>query len=295
MAVLRRFVFADDGTPLFVRVFASAKDDAPTLMIVHGACEHGDRYCHVAEEIAKSGWRVIVPDLRGHGRSGGTRVFVTHFNDYLADLDSLHTFFALDGNRTAMLGHSMGGLIATRFAQSFPNRLAAIVLSSPLLRLKVAVPRTTLAIGKLLSLVAPQFRFKSLISPADVTRGEESQRQRRADPYIQRSITAGWFFAMKRAMREAWVHTANVKAPMFVVQAGGDRVVDATAARTWVESVPGSDRRLHIVPEGYHELFNEPDWRETIAMIAEWLDARFQQVPQGSRSYAEYKVGQTDR
>lgn len=267
----RTFVQAGDGTPLFVRVFEAAERNAPTLLMVHGACEHGERYRHVAEEFVRAGWRVIVPDLRGHGRSGGTPMYVQHFDDYVADLDALHTQLELNPKRTGMLGHSMGGLVSVRYAQTLPHRLAALVLSSPLFRVKVPIPRTTLALGRIISAVAPRFRFRSHVSAADVTKDVGSQQSRKTDPYIHRSVTAGWFFSMKRAMRDAWRQAAKVNTPVLIVQAGDDRIVDPAASNSWFDSLPGAQHRLHVVPGGYHELFNELDWKQTVGMIVEWL------------------------
>ena len=43
------------------------------VLISHGYAEHGGRYRHVAERLTAAGLSVVVPDHRGHGRSGGGR------------------------------------------------------------------------------------------------------------------------------------------------------------------------------------------------------------------------------
>jgi pimeloyl-ACP methyl ester carboxylesterase len=81
----------------------------------------------VAPQLAQSGLRVIAPDMRGFGESdrvgaGG----YYHFPDYVADLDALtraiapETFF--------VIGHSMGGTIATYFASARQERVAKLAL-----------------------------------------------------------------------------------------------------------------------------------------------------------------------
>ena len=42
--------------------------DAPPVVCLHGVTSHGARFAHLAERL--SGFRVLAPDLRGHGRSG---------------------------------------------------------------------------------------------------------------------------------------------------------------------------------------------------------------------------------
>ncbi len=146
-----------DKQRLFVRRYESRKDAAErTLLIVHGASEHGARYEHVAEFFAEQGWNVIVGDHRGHGRSSGVRTHIKSFRQYAQDLELIREHFELAPRSTAILGHSMGGLIAIRHAQLFPNRVAGLVLVSPLLRVKVAIPRRKVVLGRVLSVLAPR-------------------------------------------------------------------------------------------------------------------------------------------
>src|SRR3954462_4825165 len=109
---------AADSTPLLVRRFSADEHEAArTIVIVHGLCEHGDRYQHVARTLVQYHWNVIVPDLRGHGRSGGVNTHVVNFRKYAEDLQTVLDHFNLPRESTAMMGHSMGGLVALRFAQ----------------------------------------------------------------------------------------------------------------------------------------------------------------------------------
>ncbi|MBC8289859.1 MAG: alpha/beta fold hydrolase, partial [Planctomycetes bacterium] len=131
-------VSAADSTGLFVRQFVPEFEQSRrTLLIVHGTSEHGGRYRHVAQEAVRRGWEVIVPDLRGHGKSRGVPVHVDNFDEYLQDLDTLFQYFELNPDRTAVMAHSFGGLITARYAETRPTRTSALVLLSPLLGLQV--------------------------------------------------------------------------------------------------------------------------------------------------------------
>ena len=63
-------VKSHDGVLLLSRRYEPVQPTRRSLVIVHGASEHGSRYDHVARLFADRGWRVIVSDNRGHGRSG---------------------------------------------------------------------------------------------------------------------------------------------------------------------------------------------------------------------------------
>ena len=176
---------ARDSTSLFVRHYRPSGGPAKHprhLVIIHGASEHGGHYDHVARAFVDRSWNVLVADQRGHGHSGGIRTHVRNHCLYLQDMDIIWRHFDLLPERTALLGHSFGGLISIRYAQTRPGNLSALVLMSPLLRLKVVIDPFTLISGKILSYVAPRFRFQSRIDLSMTTRNQESLAQRVQDP-----------------------------------------------------------------------------------------------------------------
>jgi lysophospholipase len=268
-------IACSDGVSLLVRHYEPVPDPpGRTLLVVHGLSEHGDRYDHVARYFARRGWRVVVPDARGHGQSGGTATHVRRFRWYCEDLNAVLDAAGAEPERTAVIAHSMGGLIAVRHTQRFPGRTAALVLMSPLLRVRVRVPAGLFVLGRVLSFVAPRARFRSRIDPSLTTRNSEALARRLTDPLIHRSVTAGWFFAMRRALRNAWREAPQMRVPLLLVQAGHDRIVDPDASREWLETAGSPDRTFECLPEHYHELLNEPDWSSTADFVARWLDAR---------------------
>lgn len=273
-------VKAADGTELFARhCRTSRSDSAPTVLVVHGACEHGERYEHVVEALAELGCDSIVTDLRGHGRSQGVPMHVRRFDEYVSDLDCLQRHFNLTPERTVLLGHSMGGLISIRYCQRYPAAVQALVLISPLLRLAVHVPRLTVAVGRVLSHVAPRTRFRSRVDPRDTTRNLQAVAARLNDPQLRRSVTASWYFATQRALVEAWREAPALQLPVLLLQAGDDRIVCPQAPAEWVTRLSSTDASCQVLPDSLHELLNEPEWPETIEQISEWMKLRLDAGP----------------
>lgn len=264
-----------DRHRLFVRRYEP--EDRPserTLLIAHGASEHGERYEHIAEFFTGQGWNVVIGDHRGHGRSTGVRTHIKSFCQYARDLEEIRLHYNLEPETTAMLGHSMGGLIAIRHAQMFPERVAGLVLVSPLLRVKVPIPRRTLALGRVLSIIAPRARFQSRVDPRTITRCPEALKRRLNDALTHRSVTARWFFAMRSGLNLAWKAAHKLNTPLLILQAGADEIVDPHAPELWLQKVPSQDADLRSFPEHFHELLNEPDWPETASLISQWLGQR---------------------
>ncbi|MCA9053744.1 MAG: alpha/beta fold hydrolase [Planctomycetaceae bacterium] len=264
-----------DGIPLFVRIHRPLLHSARrNLMIVHGAGQHGGRYLQLAEAAVGQGWTVVACDLRGHGRSGGVPTHLDHFDQYLTDLDSLISALALDVGRTAFFGHSLGGLVCTRYLQSRETQAPALALSSPLLALKLRVSQMKLAAGKLCALIAPRTRFRTQVREAQLTTNGSALARRRTDPLTRRSVTAGWYFQVLDAVCDAWEQADRLTLPLLMLQGDADQIVDPDAPYRWLPRVPSADKTLQVLPNQLHELLHEPGWERTVDEILAWIDRR---------------------
>lgn len=264
-----------DGLSLLVRQAAPA-GPAPrrTLLIVHGAGEHSLRYEHWARLVAQHHWRVISLDHRGYGLSGGLPGHVDRFDQYLADLDQVWEALELP-RETVVFGHSLGGLIATRYAQTRPGVVAGLVLSCPLLGLQLKIPAWKRTLGRICTLFAPRTRFRSTIRSEQLTRNAAARHTREVDPLRCRSVTANWYFQVLDAVVEAWGDAGQLTLPTLLLQGDQDEVVDPAAATKWWLTVPSTDKTLRILAGHLHELLNEPDWSRTAHGILDWMDQRF--------------------
>jgi lysophospholipase len=275
MRASEAYLQADDGVELFVRRFEPLSRDADrSMVLVHGMSEHGQCYEHVARSAVARGWNVLVPDLRGHGRSGGEHIHVSDFGEYVADLKRIFDWGGLCSQKTVMVGHSMGGLISARFVQQHPDCVSALALLSPLLGVRVRVSPFTVALARILSIVRPKSRFRKRINPAHSSRNPEALFRGAQDPLIRQSLTAAWYFAMRSALQTVWDLAEQIACPLLVLQAGSDLIVDPAAPLAWLERVASTDKTLRILPDHFHELLNEIDWANTLADMLDWFEPR---------------------
>src|SRR5689334_15977148 len=109
------------STPLFVH----EEGAGPPLLLIHGLMINGAMYRGVLPALAAR-YRVIVPDLRGHGRSGalgGPYSVEQLARDLARLLDDLHV------DAAHILGYSQGGAVAQQLARDYPTRVRGLVLA----------------------------------------------------------------------------------------------------------------------------------------------------------------------
>ncbi len=113
--------------PLHVHSYGTT--DGPPLLALHGVSAHGRRFAPMASKAFPS-FRVIAPDLRGHGRSpAGEDGRAVRIEDHLDDLVRV-----LDDEgvgAVTVVGHSFGGCLAAHLLARAPERVASLVLLDP--------------------------------------------------------------------------------------------------------------------------------------------------------------------
>ena len=254
------------------------------VVIVHGYCEHRGRYRHVAEHLNRSGYHVLVGDLRGHGGSEGERGFVWRFSDYSDDItaflrEAAQVFTDKDkeggggepAQRPILLGHSMGGLVAMQFALANPKALRALVLSSPFLGLKLRVPGWKRAMAQLASLLRPKLRLPNELPPSGLSHDEAVCRAYATDPLVTHDATARWFTETLSAQADTLARAGQVKVPTLMLHAGDDHIVDSEVSKAVFSRIGATDKSMTFYPGLYHEIFNELEKDRVLGDLTTWL------------------------
>jgi pimeloyl-ACP methyl ester carboxylesterase len=100
-----------------------------TVLLLHGYMDAARTWDQVAPSLMAAGYRVLAPDFRGFGDgprapSGG----YYYFPDYIHDVADLVETLVPGGAELSVVGHSMGGTVATLYAGTFPERVARLAL-----------------------------------------------------------------------------------------------------------------------------------------------------------------------
>lgn len=243
-----------------------APDGPPrsVVVVVHGYAEYAARYRHVAERLTADAAVVYGPDHIGHGRSEGERALLTDFSHVVDDLRTLVDIALAEhpGRPVVMIGHSMGGLLTSRFAQEYPDDVAGIVLLGAVIgdwnwaREALAQPELPPATTDF----------------SGMSRDEATVEAYSTDPLIYRG-------RYKRSLLEAEMVAldlfgANIgllTMPVLFCHGTDDPFVDYRASLEAVQSMPSSDKTIRLYEGARHELVNETNRDEVIEEIAAFV------------------------
>jgi alpha-beta hydrolase superfamily lysophospholipase len=246
------------------------------VVLSHGYAEHARRYDHVAQRFGESGLVTYALDHRGHGRSGGKRVYLRDLSEYTGDFHTLVGIAAKDhpGLKRVVLGHSMGGGIVFAYGVEHPDDYTAMVLSGPAVDAQAAVSPVMVFVAKTLGKVMPGLPVEQLPTDA-VSRDPEVVAAYNADQLVYHGkLPAGIARALLSVGETMPQRAAALTAPLLVVHGEQDKLIPVDGSQHLLECVASEDAHLKVYPELYHEVFNEPERAVVLDDVASWIEVR---------------------
>lgn len=107
-----------------------SKPNGKTVLLLHGKNFSGAYWDSTALVLSQNGFRVVMPDQVGFGRSSKPANFQYSFHLLAQNTKRLLDSLGID--RVAVLGHSMGGMVASRFVLMYPERVEKFILENPI-------------------------------------------------------------------------------------------------------------------------------------------------------------------
>lgn len=108
---------------------APAKPNGESVILFHGKNFNGFYWKDVIPMLTEAGFRVIVPDQIGWGKSSKPNI---HYSFHLLAATNKKLLDSLNVKKAHIVGHSMGGMLATRFALMYPETIGKLILENPI-------------------------------------------------------------------------------------------------------------------------------------------------------------------
>lgn len=260
---------------VYMDVAPTAASNGKTVVLLHGMNWYSEYWGETIRQLTAEGYRVIAPDQIGFGRSSKP-IIPYSLHDHVTNTKMILDELGID--KAAILGHSMGGAIATRFAFSFPAIATHLVLVNPIAMVDSRLSR-------------PWFRFQAYTPEGD---GRDYQAVRRNieryfytwDKSYERyiDINYGWTLSSEwprlatvRSLNSQWLYQDTIvydrphiqAKTLFLAGAEDGQNFRQQAADT-VADIPNA--RLNLIEEAGHlPFFEKPNefYPPLIAFLAE--------------------------
>ncbi|MBQ3418187.1 MAG: lysophospholipase [Ruminococcus sp.] len=234
------------------------------IVFIHGLGEHKGRYDDFINQIYDNGFSIFALDIRGHGESDGERGFIKEFDDFISDLDCMiqHVKQKYPSLRIVLMGHSLGGLIATGYVEKYHN-IDLLVLSNPLL----SYPLLTMLFHIVPYKLIGHIRIKKIKSES-----QEMLNYSLNDPLACNYFTLrllGSIFG--RGIYVVNKRLKDIKIPVLLLGGELDPVLNHKRLYKKFKKFGSHDKELKVYKGLKHRLLQSPQRKEVTNNIIDWI------------------------
>ncbi|UJR83023.1 alpha/beta hydrolase [Sandaracinus amylolyticus] len=264
-----------DGTEIFVRSWQPPGAPRAVLAVVHGFKSHSGLYDWAGPRLAETGLAVYALDLRGHGKSGGERLYAEKMSELTDDVDALVKLARSrhPGLAVFVLGHSAGGVISCMYVLEHQKELAGFICES--FAHEVPAPDFVLAVLKGLSHITPHAHVLKL-EDEGYSRDAKFVERIKNDPLIPKiaypALTVAEMVRADERLKQG--DFANITLPVLILHGTADRVTLPRGSERFQEMGGSADKTLKLYPDHFHDLLNDFGREGVLTDITQWIGAR---------------------
>ena len=245
------------------------------LLLQHGFGEYAQRYVErhgaLVPHLLRLGVSVRAFDLWGHGGSPGRRA-LTDVERCVDDHLAARRRLAAQPLPVFLMGHSLGGIVTATSVVRDGSGVAGVILSSP--ALLVSTNALTRVFARLVSGAAPALPVRFL-PPTGISRVPEQVRAFVSDPLVYHGgMPARLAASIVFASRDNWAHYPRWRVPTLAFHGTADTFTEPEGSRRFIDAISSTDKALHVVDGGYHELLNDLGAEEARRVVLTWLERR---------------------
>jgi alpha-beta hydrolase superfamily lysophospholipase len=270
---------------LFYRHWPATFDaSAPkrAIVLVHRGHEHSGRMAHLADELDLPEFDVFAYDMRGHGRSPGTRGDSPSFGHSVRDLQSFVDHIAdehgIAPTDVVVIAQSVGAVLAATWAHDYAPKIRGLVLASPAFKVKLYVPFARPGLA-LMHKLRGNFFVNSYVKAKFLTHDPERIASYDADPLIARPISVRILLGLYTAAERVVADAAAITLPVQLLISGSDWVVHHAPQHRFFERLSNPRKEKLVLDGFYHDTLGERDRTLATDKIRAFVSGLFDNPP----------------
>ncbi|HEY6305900.1 MAG TPA: bifunctional alpha/beta hydrolase/class I SAM-dependent methyltransferase [Candidatus Angelobacter sp.] len=293
----QRFFETHDGARLFYRYWPGLSGgDQNAIVLLHRGHEHSGRMTHVVEELDLPNYAMFAWDARGHGRSvlppGSTPSLGTFVKDLDCFVRHISATYGIPAENIAVVGQSVGSVLAATWAHDYAPRIRCMVLSAPAFKVKLYVPFARTAL-RLMHRLRGEFHVKSYVKPRALTHDPERIASYKADPLISRPISVSVLLGLYSTSDRVVADAQAIQVPTQLLISDSDWVVHRKPQLQFFDRLGTSIKEKHVFHGFFHDILGEKDRHLAIVRVRGFILKAFARPFRTSSLLEAHEAGYT--
>jgi alpha-beta hydrolase superfamily lysophospholipase len=261
-----------DGARLFYQLYEPNVQARATVIVVHGHGDHSGGLVRVCEKLTENGYIACALDLRGHGKSPGTRGYIRSWGQFRGDLhafrervDQLYPKLP-----RFILSHSLGGVISIDYCLHHGKGIQGLIAIAPAISYKVKFVERLFV--SLVGLIKSDLMIVKKGKPSLLTQDKIILEKLNADQLRHTIVTPGLGRGLIKIVPQILKKAGKIQTP-FLMQIGMDDVVTPPSKlRNFFEVVGSSDKEMIEYKNTRHRPFDDLIREQFFEDLFSWLD-----------------------
>ncbi|WP_156291857.1 alpha/beta hydrolase [Oceanobacillus salinisoli] len=240
--------------------------------MVHGLGDHIGELHNMIHTLVENEYLVNVFDLRGHGKSSGTRGFIQNWEEYREDL---HTFRKIIGTEYPNLplfivSHSLGGVIGLDYVLQRGNDVRGLIAISPAISYEAS--RMEKILIALMGKLKPDYKVKNEENLERLTRDPDIIEKLKADELRYHFATPGLGRGMMQTIKKLENQADTIQTPLLLQFGLDDEISPETKLRQFFDTVGSKDKQKIEYENMRHRPFDDIGKETFLEDMLKWLN-----------------------
>jgi alpha-beta hydrolase superfamily lysophospholipase len=265
-----------DGQVIFYRNWKQTTENLAkrAIVILHRGHEHSGRIEHIVNELKMDDTPFLAWDIRGCGRTEGTRGYAPSFMTWVRDLENFIQHINHNHNiqteDIVIIAQSVGAVVASTWVHDYAPKIKALIVASPAFSVDLIFPFALQGITLCQKLFG-QFFVKSYVKGKQLTHDESRAQSYHADPLVALPIASNVLIDLYTVSDRIIADAGAIVVPTQVLISGKDAVVRPKPQHQFYKNLSATIKEEHVLEGFFHDALGELEREKAFDLIRKFI------------------------